>query len=73
MTNSDEKWFKISAYNSTPYWAYGSEDEAVRFCDNLNKARDVNLFTFDELDDYVDGGEGFSLAIALADAAENDE
>lgn len=66
-----DKWWKIQAYNSTPYWGFGSQNEAGKFAEICDMGRDVNLHMITEVTDLElitrleAGGEGFNLADAL--------
>lgn len=48
MTTS-EKWYKFAASNETPYFGWGSEAEADRYCDYLNRDRDINCYEVTEV------------------------
>jgi len=62
-----QTWWKIQAYNSTPYWGYGSQEDAEKFADHCDKGREINLHTISEVTDaemiesLEAGGEGFNL------------
>ena len=43
--------FKFEAYNTESFYGFGSEEEANRYCDHLNKDRDINVFGAGEITD----------------------
>ena len=64
-----EKWFKIQAYNSTPYWAWGTEQLANKFADTVDGDREINIHVVTELSasevaemDLENNSEAFSLS-----------
>jgi len=75
-----ECWWVFSAYNSQPYYGFGSDAEAVAYADILNRGRQVNVYAGDIADDEtalrLESGEdsdGFRLDLALDTQREIDE
>ena len=74
-----EAWFMFRAYNSQASFGFGTEKEAVAYCDILNRKRAVNCYHYRALTDEesvkLDSGEdtdGFRLDLALDTQAEID-
>lgn len=72
-----EKWFKFTAYNSQAVYGIGTEAEADKYCDILNSKREINVYSWRELDgeaakrlDSGDDTDGFRLDVALDACAE---
>lgn len=73
MTHS---WFAFRAYNTQTEYGFGSENEAERYCDHLNAARENNVYAAHELSadeaaefDLDNRDDGFNLDDALAEIA----
>ena len=68
-----EKWFVFHAYNSEPYYGFGTEDEANRYADVINVNRVIDVYSVHEITDVcvlaeLDSGrntDGFRLDEAL--------
>lgn len=39
-----EDWYAFRAYNSQTLYGFGTSADADRYCDRLNKGREVNLY-----------------------------
>jgi hypothetical protein len=39
-----ETWYAFRAFNSQNIYAYGTEQQAERYADKLNKNRDINVY-----------------------------
>ena len=78
-----EAWWTFRAYNTAPQYGFGTEDEALRYVDHLNKDRDVNCWGVRvcaqaEVDDaHLEDGHGntepFNIDDALRAIAEDAE
>lgn len=75
-----ETWFIFTAYNSQAHFGYGTPEEADRYCDVLNRGREINYYHAREMtpEEYArlesgDDTDGFRLDDALATQAEQDE
>lgn len=66
-----EKLYKFTAYNTQAMFGWGDEAEAERFCEHLNKSREINVYSFAEVTDADEikqrDGEGVNLADALTE------
>lgn len=67
-------WFAFRAYNTQTEYGFGSDNEAERYCDHLNAAREVNVYAAHELsaDEAAEldlDNRGFNLDDALAEIA----
>ena len=62
-----EAWYKFTAYNSQAQYGYGTEAQAERYVDLLNKDRDINVYAYKQITDAEEianldkGDAGFSL------------
>lgn len=75
-----ERWWIFSAYNSQPYYGFGSDAEAAAYADILNRGRQVNVYAGDIADDETalrletgEDSDGFRLDLALDTQREIDE
>lgn len=79
-----EKWFIFTAWNSQSAYGFGTEEEAERYCDILNRKREINVYSIAEIsadEDSellagLDSGrdtDGFRLDEAIAAQAEIDD
>ena len=44
-TETTERWYAISAYNSQATYGYGTAAEADRYVDIRNEDRDINVYS----------------------------
>lgn len=44
-------WYKITAYNTQARYGYGSEAEAAKLCEILNSGREINVYSFEVVED----------------------
>jgi hypothetical protein len=75
-----EKWFEFTAYNSQAAHGFGTEEEASKYCDILNRSRDVNQYHYREMEgnetaalDSGDDTDGFRLDLELDAQDEQNE
>lgn len=76
-----EKWFMFTAYNSQAHYGFGTRQEADKYCDILNRNREVGQYGYNEITDADalaslnngDDTDGFRLDDALAAQVEQDE
>ena len=65
-------WYEFTAYNSQAIYGYGTKDVADRYCDHLNKGREINVYGYSiaegSNEDYCD--HWFNLDDELAAIAE---
>lgn len=68
-----EAWYKFTAYNTQARYGYGTEAQAERYVDLLNKGRDINVYAYaqitdaDEIANLENGDTGFNLDDALSE------
>ena len=43
---AEPHWFEFTAYNSQAVYGYGTKSEADKYCDHLNKGREVNVYGY---------------------------
>lgn len=43
-TTQDPQWYEFTAYNSEAIYGFGTEAEAAKYCDHLNKDREINVY-----------------------------
>lgn len=73
-----DRWWKFGGSNLQPIYGYGTEAEADRYADYLNRDRDINCYQVDSVDDpdalarLDEGNEGFAISEEL-DAIKGDE
>ena len=74
-----EKWFEFTAYNAPAVYGFGTEQEAQKYCDILNRNLDVNQYHNREMGsdetpglDSGSDNDGFRLDLALDTQAEQD-
>ena len=46
MKTTNENWYEFTAYNTGDVYGYGSEEEAEKYCDLLNKDREINVYGY---------------------------
>ena len=69
--------YKFSAYNTQAMYGWGDADEADKYCDFLNRSREINVYSFEEITDKAEiakhdsNGEGVNLADALQEIADD--
>ena len=76
-----KRWWRFSAWNTAGQSGFGTEDEARRYVDVLNREREINMWRYTEersaerLNTLERGRDinGFRLDLALEGAAEDDE
>lgn len=75
-----EKWFEFTAYNSQTLYGFGTDAEASKYCDIINRHREVNVYGYRELSEGEAAGlesgddtDGFRLDLELDNRAEQDE
>ena len=39
-----EQWFAFRAFNSQTFYGFGTDEQADRFADHLNKRRETNVY-----------------------------
>lgn len=44
QNKTQQQWYEFAAYNSGAIYGYGTEAEAEKYCDHLNKGREINLY-----------------------------
>jgi hypothetical protein len=70
--------YRFGAYNTEAVYGWGAENEADKYCDFLNRKREINVYGFEEVTDANEiatrdeQGDGVNLADALIEIAEND-
>lgn len=70
------KLYKFTAYNTQAMYGWGDDQEAVAYCDHLNRAREINVYSYaeitdaDEIASLDDSGEGVNIADALHEIAD---
>jgi len=75
-----ERWYAFTAYNSQAHYGFGTEQEADKYQDILNRNREVNQYHYRAMSqeeaarlDSGDDTDGFRLDLALDTQAEQDE
>jgi hypothetical protein len=41
-----ETWYEFTAYNTPTLYGYGNQEEAEKYCDFLNKGREINMYGY---------------------------
>ena len=65
-------WHKFTAYNSQAQYGYGTEKEAEKYADFLNRNREINVYGFavvneaEQLANLESDDAGFNLNDCLA-------
>jgi len=78
MTEQQDRWWALRAYNSETQYGYGTEAEAEAWADVLNRGREINLYAPEPVEDAEmcrrldDGQGGVNLADELAGVADLD-
>ena len=58
IATTELNWYEFKAYNTGAIYGYGTESEAEKYCDYLNKGREINVFGYSiaegEDSDYCD-------------------
>ena len=73
-----ESWWSFSGQNLQAHYGYGSEHEAERYREYLNRARDINCYEAEEVTDpdeiaeLEDGNEGSTLSEDLLEICHED-
>lgn len=65
--------FKFTAYNAQAMFGWGDENEANAYCDFLNRNREINMYSYEEITDDVEryDEQGINLADALQEIADD--
>lgn len=67
--------YKFSAWNTQAMYGWGDDDEAAKYCEFLNRSREINVYAFEEITDedqiaeHDGNGEGVNLADELQEIA----
>ena len=71
-TITGENWYEFTAFNSQSHYGFGTQAEAHKYCDLINRNREVNVYharlmSVDETQalDSGDDTDGFSLDLAI--------
>lgn len=76
---ADLQLFKFSAFNSQALFGWGDEAEAEAYCDHLNRDREINVYSFEEITDADeierrdDGETGVNLGDTLSAIADESD
>ena len=59
-------WYKFAAYNTETQYGYGTEKQAERYADHLNKGREINVYGFEPVTDVeqiaeIEKGYGYGF------------
>lgn len=71
--------YRFSAYNSQTEYGWGTEEEAGKYCDYLNRSREINVYGYREITDVDEimkrdeDGEVINLADALNEIADEEQ